>query len=544
MSKQWRIFVVEDDESLNRNIVNSLKEKYSVKSARSIADAASTLRSEEYDVVVCDLKTTGTDGFELLQWIRVYRPQVRTIMVGESSMRMQALEKGAVGYLEKPLNIQMLQEELHRLLQQTGFSANLESFDLLDVIQIINMSRKSIVLLVNTGLEEQGVLRFQNGELSWAEYGILKGEEAFFALAAYKNGTVIQQEWNEQVTPNVRQSLSRLILQALQYREKYAEIQQASGKQEAVPTITSLEQSDQSPFALMVEALTDTPTQVLSSAMNTEEVKELTGSNGATKEWWQLTGKTAATKNKISAFKVKMSTVPLPTSPSNGNDDVNQTAVTSHTDLPSWLTDQPTMVEIPAVNPSTDTNLLLRSTEPPTSPEWQPTGVDDIVRLSGPLLESLVTAHKISEPLSHDTPADAASYSFSEQEPLVKSKYNYTALVSALQTVGYAISGFLAAAVVSLDGQTMAHVAADDLDIAEMGTQFGHILQSGLQLDQGVWGSHEHTVITQAHRHILLRLIGSEKNVFQVLITTRQANTQHSLEIMANAESAISAALH
>jgi DNA-binding response OmpR family regulator/predicted regulator of Ras-like GTPase activity (Roadblock/LC7/MglB family) len=544
MSKQWRIFVVEDDKNLNRNIVNALRENYIVKSTMSIAGAASILRLEEYDVVVCDLKTTGADGFELLQWIRAYRPQVRTIMVGESSTHMQALEKGAVGYLEQPLNIQRLQEELRRLLQHTGFSANLESFDLLDVIQIINISRKSIVLVVNTGLEQQGVLHFQNGELIWAEYGILKGEEAFFALAAYKNGTVIQQEWTEQVTPNVRQSLSRLILQALQYREKYADMQQASGKQDAVLTTPSLQQSNQSPFALMAEAITDPPTQVRSSTMNTEEVEELAGLHEGSKEWWQLTGKVAVARNKMAAFKVKISTVPLPTPLNHGNNGVHQTAITSRTDLPSWLTDQPTMVEIPAVGPSTDANLLWRSTEPPISPEWQPTEVDDIVSLSGPLLESLVTAHKTSGPLSNETAADAASDSFNEQQALIKSKYNYTSLVSALQTLGYTINGFLAAAVVSLDGRTMAHVAVDNLDISGMSIHFSYILQSILQLDEGAWGGYEHTVITHADRHILLRLVGSEKNAFQVLITTRDADPQHSLEIMANAESAISAALY
>src|SRR6266487_3746967 len=133
--------------------------------------------------------------------------------------------------ISKPLDLHLLKEELRRLLQQTGFSANLDPFDLLDVIQIITMSRKSIALLVNTGLEERGLLCFKGGELVWAEYGILRGEEAFFALAAHKNGTVTHQSWNEQVTPNVTQPLSRLIFQALQYRTKYADQQPYSGEQ-------------------------------------------------------------------------------------------------------------------------------------------------------------------------------------------------------------------------------------------------------------------------------------------------------------------------
>src|SRR5262249_41076695 len=148
--------------------------------------------------------------------------------------RTQALENGVVSYLEKPLELRTLKEELRRLLQQTGFSANLDSFDLLDVIQIINMSHKTIAMVVNTGLEEQGLLGFQAGELVWAEYGILRGEEAFFALAAHKNGTITHQPWNEQIKPNVAKPLSRLIFQALQYRSKYEANHQLTGEQIAL----------------------------------------------------------------------------------------------------------------------------------------------------------------------------------------------------------------------------------------------------------------------------------------------------------------------
>src|SRR6266480_149498 len=238
MSDQWRILVVEDEENLNWSIVNSLrKDGYFVRGVMNGAEAIRILWSEEYDVVISDLKMPGADGFELLQWIRAHRQKTRLIMVtafGSASTRNQALEGGVVSYLEKPLDLHQLKEELRRLLQQTGFSASLDSFDLLDVIQIITMSRKSIALLVNTGLEERGILRFQGGELIWVEYGNLRGEEAFFALAAHKNGTVIHQPWNEQITPNVRQPLSRLIFQALQYRSKYAAMQQPTGEQEAI----------------------------------------------------------------------------------------------------------------------------------------------------------------------------------------------------------------------------------------------------------------------------------------------------------------------
>lgn len=601
MSKQWRIFIVEDDENLNRSIVNALRENYVVQGAISIADAVRTLWSEEYDVVVCNVKTTSADGLELLQWLRAYRPQVRLILVGEGSMRMQALEKGAVGYLEGPLNIQVLKEELRRLLQQTGFSASLDSFDLLDVIQMINMSRKNIALLVNTGLEEQGMLRFQNGELIWVQYGILLGEEAFFALAAYKNGTVTHQEWNEYVTPNVKQPLSRLILQALQYRAKYADIQPSSGKHEAVPSAT-LQQSHQKPLAFPTETPANLPAQAPSSTASIGgeglvDVNETT--NETTKEWWQLTDKIAADRNRIGTRRVKI-TAPIPAPPAANehrpgaeNNSVQpplrKTPATSHTDLPSWLTDQPTVEGMPAIGsimsaemsqartipPSSSSaewqmpssaqaaetiswsqatglpglmpsDAQYRSTvqhpKPPTaSPEWQLPEQDEQGRAPGGQLQRITTPRNTSGALSNALPD---GYSATGKQRVGMRNANYASLVSTLQTLAYSINGFIATAVISLDGQTLAQVAVDDLDISQECKHFSTILRGVLQfLDQGAWGQYEDTVVTSAKRHMLTRLVGSEKNAFQVLITTREAEPSESLKVMAHVESAIAAAL-
>lgn len=129
--------------------------------------------------------------------------------------------------------------------------------------------------------------------------------------------------------------------------------------------------------------------------------------------------------------------------------------------------------------------------------------------------------------------------------PATVTKYNYPALVSALQTLGYSIPGFVAAAVVGLDGQPIAQVAVDDLDISQVCGYFSSILLGVLHtLEQVGQGEHEETIITSENRYILLRIAGSKRSAFQVLITTREADPAESLEVMANVEGAISAALH
>ena len=644
MSDVWHIFVVEGEAVLNQNLITSLrKDGYSVQGATNGADAVRVLWSEEYDVVICDLKTPGVDDFELLQWLRAYRPSTRIIMVGDAAVpaqRMQALESGAVSYLEKPLDLRLLKEELRRLLQQNGFTASLDSFDLLDVIQIINMSRKSITLLINTGLEERGTLRFQNGELSRAEYGVLRGEEAFFALAAHKNGTVTQQPWDEQVVANVTQPLSRLIFQALQYRTKYANIQQQfTGEQEAIPAMPfSTQEVDDSPFIFLPEELEAQQAQgePLQAVAGGEPV--VTG--GESREWWERTGKITNVYNDLHANNVAAGQhEAVPTfadvhAQHNGGGTITpaemyKTPANQHVDLPSWLTDQPTASDLPAIRPAarnpviqtpptpvvgttagewqmpttatkTTEDFSPRRTdlsEPPaphtgeprqtSSPEWLPAqsrsqplqaqlpDQDSRTRSdyelgpqsqplqaqspiaqagyavqSGPLRDtSAVPSGSTSGIWSLDQAQQSSAAALSSSSATIKAqrataKRNYAALVSALQTLGYSIPGFIAAAVVSIEGQPVAQVAVDDLDISTLCKYFSALQQGALQvLEQGGWGDGEEVVITSTERHILMRVIGMEKRAFQVLITTREANPVDSLAIMANVEGTMSAAL-
>ena len=598
MSDVWHVFVVEGDEALNQSLVNSLrKDGYAVRGVVSGVDAVRVLWSEEYDVVVYDLKTPGADGFELLQWLRAYRPNTHMIIVGEANAaasQIRALEGGAVSYLEEPLDFRVLKEELRRLLQQTGFSASLDSFDLLDVIQIITMSRKSIALLVNTGLEERGVLRFQNGELTWAEYGVLRGEEAFFALAAHKNGTVIHQPWNGQIVSNVTQPLSRLIFQALQYRTKYASSQQYSGEIEPVQASShSSAEIDDTPFLVLPPAQSHMQTFVTEDGLQ-EPVREAVNGN-AQKEWWEQTGRMASADTRVSGSDYSRDGNALDAlikaaetnTPFQGHDPGAKQRV----DLPSWLTDQPTASNLPAIKAAPRTSLsnipavpatpaikapseewklqrdqttttdqlqpkqplspqnntLFRETETlaPSQPEWSPSRPASSSMQDGRAAASNGSRGGNSGSLDSLDPQDAnpmyASGVIKAQQPAAR---NYTALVSALQTLGYTIAGFVAAAIVTIDGKPVAQVAVDEMDISKMCKYFSTIQKGVLvALDQEEWGGYEDTIITSAGRYIIMRMIGSDKRTFLVLMTTRNADPTDSLTVISSVEETINLAL-
>ena len=612
MSELWRILLVEDDDTLNRSIVNSLrKDGYVVQGVRSGIEAIRLVWSEEYDVVIGDLKTPGADGFEMLQWLRTFRPKTRMIMVtalASPSERTQALEAGVVSYLAKPINLHQLKEELRRLLLQTGFSASLDSFDLLDVIQIITMSRKNIALLVSIGLEERGILRFQGGELIWAEYGTLRGEEAFFALAAHKNGTVTHQLWHDQITPNVTQPLSRLIFQALQYRAKYAALRQPTGEHEAIPQHSlSLPHvvDEDSPFITLAAAQDNAFDDALlkEHVGNEEMVNSSNGSegrNGSTErnegtEWWQQPAKMPDLSKSYrnvqpgkdtSSEKPAPEDLPLPAAANITPSTVRKTPVSQRGDLPSWLIEQPTTSEMPMLRSSSLSSPAQVPDTPvakPSPAEWQPTAptaptapragkTDQLPRKkpagpqqslpktatgakkqpNSPEWQSSEKETSLNGSLRSLSPARKTSDSptLTNMEKLTappprSAKRNYPSLVAALQTLGYSITGFIATAVVGLDGQPIAQVTVDDIDISVLCGYFSSILRGVVgSLQEGGWGDYEDTVITSVNRHILIRLVGSDKDAFHVLVTARESEPSESLEVMANVEAAIATALH
>lgn len=695
MSQQQRILVVEGDEYLNQGIVNSLlKDGYNVQGVLTGAEAIRILWADEQNLVIGDLQLPDADGFDLLQWIRTYCPQTRMIMLAVTNIpgaRTRALENGAVGYLEKPVDLRLLKVEARRLLQQTGFTASLASFDLLDVIQIVNMSRKSISLVVHTGLEEQGVLGFQSGEMIWAEYGTLRGEEAFFALAAHKNGMVTQQPWDDRVVPNVMQPLSRLIMQALQYRSKYAAAQQLSGEHRAVntrlaaPVETSpspvdmlfTEAFDDRPFTyvagLPAAPLAASPSPPAPTPMPMPTAAPVPAPmpqpaqpqpvNAEPGEWWQDSAKTRSMGRSGSVQAVEAveavqgvtgnDSLAHKSVPGGARADasVNGSSITPSTvrktstgqrsDLPSWLMDQPTQSGIQALRPSALTGTgqtaavpagkpslaewqpqpqpgePARPAEPavsagsvasvasaigsPTSTngngkiasqvaggperaanpaEWQapqkvsadasPVAAQPLADASASILQSLVMPRHTDELAGRETneratrgtavatpapvfvPEELIAPSREAERPpgapaarqQSAAKRNYSSLVSALQTLGYTLPGFIASAVVGMDGQPIAQVAMEDQDISGMCGEFSIILKSVLLvLQQGSWGQHDDTIVTSATHHILLRVLDREREIFQVLITTRESDPVESIEVMATVESAIIAAL-
>ncbi len=112
--KSSRVLLVDDE----KDFAHTLSERLQLKDVGSAAvyngeEALSILESEEPDVMVLDLKMPGIEGMEVLRRVRKEHPHVKIIILtghGSEEDKIRALELGAVAYLQKPVNIEILMQ--------------------------------------------------------------------------------------------------------------------------------------------------------------------------------------------------------------------------------------------------------------------------------------------------------------------------------------------------------------------------------------------------------------------------------------------------
>ena len=92
--------------------------------ARHGEEALAALAAEpDIDLMPLDINMPGMDGLELLHVIKERRPDLPAMMVtayGDDDRRGRAAQLGAVGFLTKPVDFDLLKAHLQRLPMGSG----------------------------------------------------------------------------------------------------------------------------------------------------------------------------------------------------------------------------------------------------------------------------------------------------------------------------------------------------------------------------------------------------------------------------------------
>jgi DNA-binding NtrC family response regulator len=126
-----RILIVDDEDVVRGLFAESLSESYECVTAANAQEALNCLAEQQFAVAISDVQMPGMDGIDLLRKIVKDFPDVSVIMVsgvGRSQRVREALRLGALNYLIKPCDLDVLHLSVERALERRGLLRAVEHY--------------------------------------------------------------------------------------------------------------------------------------------------------------------------------------------------------------------------------------------------------------------------------------------------------------------------------------------------------------------------------------------------------------------------------
>lgn len=206
MSKQSLLLVDGDTRSLRVLEVSLRKAGFTVTPASSVQDALDKLELHAPDLIISETTFADGDGFELRRRVRAIQDWAEIpfiFLTAEAAIenKIKGLELGVDDYLTKPIYIKEIVTRINILLQKrqrvrfeerrdgrTRFAGRVADMPVVDVIQTIEISRKSGVIQFVGERGRQAAIYFRDGRVIDAEAGTLQGEDAVYRLLTWSEG--------------------------------------------------------------------------------------------------------------------------------------------------------------------------------------------------------------------------------------------------------------------------------------------------------------------------------------------------------------------
>ena len=117
-----RLLIVDDEVGFVNILAKRLSRRnMEVTSAYTGTEAIQTLRKQDFDVAVLDLKMEEMDGIEVLKIFKKMDPKMVVIMLtghGSEQAAREGIEFGAFDYLTKPCELEELMAKIREAYQE------------------------------------------------------------------------------------------------------------------------------------------------------------------------------------------------------------------------------------------------------------------------------------------------------------------------------------------------------------------------------------------------------------------------------------------
>lgn len=202
MPENVKVLLVDDNPMVLAMLRNALTQMASVTTAANAADALLKAIDDPPDLLVTDLNMPGMDGHELVRKLRARKethglPAVIFAPKSDVTERLRASGDEFEEVMEKPFFLRDVTSRMKRLIDRVALEkmarsasggrtvrGSLEQMGVIDLMQSMEMSRKSCALTLRRG-PEQCRMFFVEGQLTHAHYGELRGDEAVYKAVTW-----------------------------------------------------------------------------------------------------------------------------------------------------------------------------------------------------------------------------------------------------------------------------------------------------------------------------------------------------------------------
>jgi len=109
-----KILIIEDEAAIRRVLVKILSEEnegYEVAEAEDGLVGIESIKKEDYDLILCDIKMPKMDGVEVLEAVKKLKPEIPIVMIsghGDLDTAVNTMRLGAFDYISKPPDLNRL----------------------------------------------------------------------------------------------------------------------------------------------------------------------------------------------------------------------------------------------------------------------------------------------------------------------------------------------------------------------------------------------------------------------------------------------------
>ncbi|HLF85960.1 MAG TPA: sigma-54 dependent transcriptional regulator, partial [Nitrospiria bacterium] len=171
------ILVVDDEPEMRTAVYESLtRSGYNVATAINGKDAIEKIHSDDFGMVITDMKMPGMDGMNLLRELKKRTLKIPVVMItayGTIDMAVNAMKLGAYDYIIKPFKYETLERVIKRAMGDAGevpvktcpkerefITSDPQMLKILSMVKIIASSPSTILIQGESGTGKEVAARF------------------------------------------------------------------------------------------------------------------------------------------------------------------------------------------------------------------------------------------------------------------------------------------------------------------------------------------------------------------------------------------------